>query len=152
MNFLEKNLETIIFETDNTILQERGLEISGVKRRQVRIGNYGICDIVTINRMRRNNALDIKVYELKRDFVDVSTLLQSLSYCRGIQRFFQKRGISAFFSIVLIGLTVDKNSSFAYLPDLLSADFTLELYEYKYDFDGISFNSIDGLCLPNEGF
>ena len=47
MSFLEKDLEDIIFETDNDLLFEHGLFIDGQKKRQVRIGNYGIADLIT---------------------------------------------------------------------------------------------------------
>lgn len=50
MNFLEKNLEDIIYETNNKYLRERGLFINGIKKRQLRIGNYGIADIVTFKK------------------------------------------------------------------------------------------------------
>ena len=48
MNFLEKNLEDIIFETDNVDLRKRDLFIFGKKKRQVRIGNYGTCDTMVV--------------------------------------------------------------------------------------------------------
>lgn len=48
-DFLEKTLEDIIFETSNDDLKERGLWICGNKKRQVKIGNYGIADLITCN-------------------------------------------------------------------------------------------------------
>lgn len=47
--FFEKTLEDIIFNTDNELLCEHGLLISGKKLRQVKIGNYGIADLITCN-------------------------------------------------------------------------------------------------------
>ena len=46
MKFLEKDLEQIIFESGRDSLRERGLSISGKLLRQLRIGNYGIADLV----------------------------------------------------------------------------------------------------------
>jgi hypothetical protein len=59
MNFLEKNLEDIIFETHENKLRDRGLEISGKKLRQLRIGNYGIADMITYTRIKKYFRLKI---------------------------------------------------------------------------------------------
>ena len=72
MKFLEKNLEDIIWEASNEKLQERGLNISGKKLRQLRIGNYGIADLVTFDRDYYHTEylhpfLNITVYELKKN-------------------------------------------------------------------------------------
>ena len=50
MKFLEKDLEDIIFEAPREELAKRGLHIEGKMYRQLRIGNYGIADLVTIQR------------------------------------------------------------------------------------------------------
>ena len=50
MKFLEKDLEEIIFETSNKELNERGLFVYGKKYRQLRIGNYGVADLVVVDR------------------------------------------------------------------------------------------------------
>ena len=83
MKFLEKNLEDIIFETDNEKLQERGLDIRGKKFRQLRLSHYGIADIVTVSRI--GQSLQIDIFELKKDVITVDTLLQALRYIEGIK-------------------------------------------------------------------
>jgi len=55
MNFLEKNLETILIETPNELLRNRGLKIYGKKRNQVRLGNYGIADLITLKKAEYSN-------------------------------------------------------------------------------------------------
>ena len=47
MKFLERDLEYIIFETENSILNSKGLPISGKKSTQRKIGNYGRLDLMT---------------------------------------------------------------------------------------------------------
>ncbi len=152
MNFLEKNLEDIIFETDNELLEHRGLDISGIKRRQVRIGNYGICDLVTVERIPRFDTLQITVYELKKDVINISTFLQGIKYCKGIKRYFNNRG-SVIINLALVGYEVDRTNHFVFVPDVVSSeDFNLSLYTYNYSFDGLKFNRISGYKLSNEGF
>ena len=50
MRFLEKDLEQIIHESGMDQLNERGLPIDGKMFRQMRIGNYGIADLITVTR------------------------------------------------------------------------------------------------------
>lgn len=149
MNFLEKNLEDIIFETPNDLLHERGFFIFGKKKRQVKIGNYGIADIITYH--RAGGRLFINILELKKDKISTDTLLQSLNYAKGVSRYLQKRSFDFDVSlrIKLIGREIDTNSSFCYLPDFFNS---IEIYTYDYGFDGIHFKMECDYKLTNEGF
>jgi hypothetical protein len=171
MDFLEKDLEEIIYTSDKELLGERGLYISGRLYRQLKIGNYGIADLVELRRPCAHNAQVshimkglINVIELKKDKVGISAFLQALGYLKGIKRYLQKRGIDAHYnySITLIGSCVDESSTFIYLPNMLSIntensikdepEFGLYLYEYKYGIDGIRFVDVEECSLINEGF
>ena len=166
MKFLEVDLEEIIYNTSNNILVERGLDIYGHKKRQLRIGNYGVADIVTMERpeyflngeVRKGK---ITVYELKKDKISVSTFFQALRYLRGITRYLELREFDLLhfnLEICLIGRKVDTESSVSYIGDLFQNDTILEtttritLYEYNYDIDGLSFETVTGYKLKNEGF
>tara|TARA_R110000868_G_scaffold120090_2_gene318888 strand:- start:751 stop:1260 length:510 start_codon:yes stop_codon:yes gene_type:complete len=165
MNFLEKDLENIVFETDNNLLQKRGLYLSGKKMRQVNIGNYGICDVVCIERDMRMETeqydfekyhtykyprLLINMIELKKDEISANSLLQAVRYCRGIESYICGRNpeLELKFSITLIGKVLVRGD-FCYLPDVFG---DINLYTYKYSYDGISFNRESGYTLINEGF
>ena len=52
MNFLEKDLEEIIYNTDKEMLTERGLPYHPFEtfKRQLKIGNYGIADLVSFKK------------------------------------------------------------------------------------------------------
>lgn len=159
MNFLEKNLEDIIFNTPNHLLIERGLHIGGAKKMQVRIGNYGIADIITYDKgelidydgKRWHGETCITVYELKQQEINASALLQAIRYAKGVQRYLQKhKGKHYEVKVCLIGSSIEQGSGFPYLSDFMS-DF-MSVYTYKYDFDGISFNWEYGYHLINEGF
>lgn len=175
MKFLEKNLEDIIFESDRDLLKERGLDFKGQVKRQLKIGNYGFADLVTFSRRTHEEfvfkdlyakgipvgefnslpCLDITVYELKKELINVDTLLQAVRYCKGIKRYFEIRKFYQLtkFKIVLIGSKLDTSSDFIYLSDFLCDDFfTLETLIYKYEVDGIWFKKQNSYQLKNEGF
>jgi len=90
MKFLEKDLEQIIYEADNDSLNEKGLLVTGKCYRQLRIGNYGVADLVYVDmpkycksaRMHMNGK--ITIVELKKDKVSVSSFFQALNYVKGI--------------------------------------------------------------------
>lgn len=171
MKFLEKNLEQIIFDSDKTRLEERGLTINGKLLRQLRIGNYGIADLIEYERPYYHKGMgemikgQITVYELKQEKVGVSAFLQALGYIKGINSYLNKRGLgnNYNYNIILIGSEIDTSSSIVYLSDLICQktyetkiynDSTLSftIYNYEYRLDGIYFKEYYGYKLTNEGF
>lgn len=163
MQFLEKNLEDIIFETDNELLYERGLFIIGRKKRQVRIGNYGISDLITVTKKKLPSGEiypHFTVFELKQDMINMNTFLQGIGYCKGLKRYIQKVRDYDFYtvSLVLIGKNLEYDSNFCFLTDLIQCDefsfegISLSIYTYTYKFDGIQFKKHQEYSLTNEGF
>lgn len=171
MEFLEKDLEQIIFESDFETLLDRGLNVSGKKYRQLRIGNYGVSDIVTIQRPFYHSGWNqmckgtITIYELKKNKIDPSTFFQALRYAKGIQSWLEKnkpRLAGKFdYNLVLVGNSYSGDvcylSSFfcAYLGEnnLLAEPVTsASCYLYNYKVDGISFEEMTDYKLVNEGF
>ena len=162
MNFLEKDLEDIVFNTDTDLLQKRGLDIHGKRYRQLRIGNYGIADIVTVKKVSQpvfrngellfmDRTLKIEVYELKQNEISINTFMQAIRYCAGINDYisrFRNKIFEIDFSICLIGRSLT-GGDFCYTPDFLH---NLRMFTYDYDFDGIVFNQEDGYYLDNNGF
>jgi len=119
MDFLERDLEDIIFEVDNEKLRERGLLIVGKKIRQPNLTPYGIADIISYR--RDNGSLLIQITELKRKEINADTLLQALGYARAVQRYlrFRRFGFPVRFHITLIGRKVEKGTNFCYISDIL---------------------------------
>lgn len=170
MNFLEKDLEEIIFCSETELLEQRGLTLRGKPKRQLRIGGYGIADLVYFNRVSAgtNPHIEINVVELKKDKIGISSLLQAVGYCRGIDRYLKKRNFSGdyFFNIILIGRDLDASGSFVFLTDLINGGKhsywgiyhyggclnKLSFYRYEYGINGIRFISESGYELTNEGF
>lgn len=167
MDFLEKDLENIVFNASDEQLNKRGLQVKGKRFRQLRIGNYGIADMVTAelrSTYHGDKYYKITIYELKKDKIEIGAYLQALNYAVGLISYLEKRtSISILVNIVLIGKTVNKVSNAVYLPRLFTnTSFDIEtytgigsvdIYEYTYELDGLKFNSLNrDYALVNEGF
>jgi hypothetical protein len=164
MRFLEKDLEQIIHESGMDQLNERGLPIDGKMFRQMRIGNYGIADLITVTRPMYETIDQktkvfypgrITIYELKKENVSIGAFLQAIGYAKGITNYLEKRGKKRFYEldIVLIGKKIDTSGNFCFIPDILSCSLgTLNFYTYEYAIDGIFFINHQGYQYKNEGF
>lgn len=164
MKFLEKDLEQIIHESGMDLLNQRGLPIEGKMFRQMKIGNFGIADLMTIERPFREKIPDygmithpgkITIYELKKEKISIGAFLQSIKYAKGVLAYLQKIDKRHLFEIkiVLIGKTIDVSGSFCFIPDVISSsDCEIKFYTYKYNIDGLSFYEQHGYSLINEGF
>lgn len=171
MTFFEKDLEEIIYEADKELLCDRGLSISGKLYRQMKIGSYGIADLVEIVKPEYVYPINshekgvVKIYELKKDKISLSTFMQAVGYAKGVSRYLGLRTKDNLFNIeiILIGKTIDLDGEFVYLTDLFNykdscsivdtdMSVSLNLYAYDYKLDGIFFNRISNYHRYNEGF
>lgn len=170
MKFLEQDLEEIIFnniqhEEGIEMLELKGLSVSNHIRsyRQPKIGNYGIADIVTYtrphahkgnNRVIHPSGHIVDVYELKKENISVSALLQGIRYCKGIKNYFEKRHIfDLTINLILIGKDIDLNSDFIYIPEFLNNEyFSISYYTYLMDINGLQFQRHESYSLIDEGF
>lgn len=165
MDFLEKDLEEILKTTPTDKLAEAGLSFFYKSKilTQVKIGNYGVADMITYKRIE--NCIFIYIVELKKDTIGISAFLQAIRYARGLQRYFSTRGYEEFdglflekrdtyfvsINIVLIGRKLDTGGSFCYyLPSIMPYQF--KFYSYDYNFDGLKFKSENNWKLTEEGF
>lgn len=162
MAFLECDLEDIIMNSDRIQLEERGLVLGQYKKRQVIIGNYGKCDIISLYRPDYEESNEgekplfwdidscvVQIVELKQNDIGFDAFHQAIRYCRGIKSYLEKRKKYPKFEIILIGKQIPKNTDTCYLPDIFANVF---LYTYSYDIDGIHFVNNSGYTLVNEGF
>jgi len=149
MDFLEKDLEDIIFNTPIEKLGERGLYLAtpSIRKRQVYLGNYGICDIIFVQ--RREDHLFIQLFELKKGLLNFDAFKQALGYARGIQVYLKSRKIKSHVQINLIGKELCKNDALTYLPNVVQ---NVMIYTYNYGFDGIFFNNEYDYSLIDSGF
>lgn len=165
MDFLEKDLETIIYETAQNKegrmkLSERGLEIRGKLLRQVRIGTYGIADLITveINRHKDSEHINITIYELKKGVLNLDALTQASRYETGIRRFIEQNYYDEDIhfltvNIILIGRSVEYNGDFLFLLNKCIDSGDVDVYTYSYDIDGLKFErQYSGWNIAEEGF
>lgn len=168
MNLLEKDLEEIIYATEVEKLNEKGLYVNGKVFRQKRIGNYGIADLIyvqkeyrvveTINKKRLRPYLNIQVCELKKEKAGISAFLQAIKYCKGISRYLRTRNYYDFkFEIILIAPKIETSSDYIYLTDLITSNqigciYGISNYSVSITIDGLEFKSENDYRLIDEGF
>jgi len=166
MNFLEKDLEQIIYDAEKELLADKGLIIEGQLKRQFKIGNYGIADLIEFKKpyyclyFKKCVKGEITIYELKKEKIGISAFLQSLKYAKGIQTYLQKhkRNIDFTINIILCGKNVDTSGEFIFIPSLISSFETfgyinnINFYTYDYLIDGINFVDHTEYNLKNKGF
>jgi DNA-directed RNA polymerase subunit N (RpoN/RPB10) len=163
MNFLEKDLERILEEqlnNDPEVLYDLGLEhidydLKTKVFRQLRIGNYGIADLVTVQRYMDN--IIINVYELKKGVINEDALFQCSAYAKGIKSYLDKRGVKKYtVRKVLIGSSVETSGRFPFIFDEIQRENFTDTSIYSFDFkiDGIRFEWFDlvGYDLIDKGF
>lgn len=174
MKFIEKDLEEIIYTSGRDVLEKRGLTITGKLLRQVKIGNYGIADLIQFTRPSYDGPNRewfvpgrITIYELKKEQIGISAFLQSLKYAKGILEYLRhkKKHRKYVIDIVLIGKNVDDKGSFCFIENtlLVENDYydkithweekgTIEFYKYNYDIDGLYFENMREYDLIDKGF
>ncbi|MNQ74858.1 hypothetical protein D3C85_896270 [compost metagenome] len=163
MNFLEKDLEEIIFGADRQALDQKGLSIEGKIARQVKLGKYGILDLISVRRHHEymsDSCFIFTIYELKKDNIGIAAFLQALGYARAVQVYIKERKPKMLFNIeiVLIGRKIDTLGSFCYLPELINHDLSnypegkltrVDFFTYDYDINGVSFDMKYGYGIEN---
>lgn len=160
----ENDLELLVMDTDNKILRKRGLQITGRKKNQVELGNYGRADILTFKRPVYNprigkhvGHLKIQIIELKKDIIDYPAFDQALRYFKGVSTglkrryFFTKNHNLAFnakYEIILVGKQLKYNSSLVFASDIFKQ---LKIYTFNYYVDGLEFDEHTESILMDEG-
>ena len=156
MNFLEKNLESIIFK-EFEYCQSRGLDLKphqSFTYRQLNLAPFGIPDLIQVGRGHEEDTLKIRIIECKRNIIDATTYGQAARYQVALSRIFGCCCSGMEFEKVLIGQRVsDKNDFWG----IVAADSNCTVYTYAYQADGIRFkrqynNSRFGLAEASQIF
>jgi hypothetical protein len=152
MDFLEKDLEDILYNSSQEEIKKRGLRYfeHHFIQRQFVLGNYGITDLVTIVFVP-NRPFIITIYELKNKIVNSNSWWQIIRYIRGIEHFLEASGISSrkyCIRGVLIGRAVELSGEVGYIPYIES---NISIYTYDYRLDGIYFERHLGTYLKSPG-
>jgi hypothetical protein len=155
MNILEKEIEQLLFENldDKDLMLSKGfIHLSDKYYRQLDLGDYGVADIIGLSYKKDkldNLSLEINIYELKKELIDVNTLLQASRYYKGIESIlnYYELEVKLKFNIILIGKNVQTTTDFIYLTDLFD---NLFYYTYSLDFtSGIKFIEQKEYSLKN---
>jgi hypothetical protein len=172
MNLLEKNVELYILKNSKEKLIENGLLFNyDLIKSQLTIGNYGVADIVTLQRPYMHTYFNkvcrglITVYELKKDNITAQSILQASKYLHGIYSYLRLRGKSNLYNyrIVLIGNKCPDISNVKYLAslfnyhdnatqDILKDDIYnkhTEISEHKICIELVTYNYKDGNIFFN---
>jgi hypothetical protein len=144
---LEKDLEDMIYCADPEDLRKAGLPAWKNLTQQVRIGNYGIADLINfeiIDVLKDVIIVKTTIIELKQGKVGEEAFFQALRYSKGIQELYckkiskEKKVYFRDFEIVLIGNRVDTRSNLIYLSDICS---NVSFYSTQITLNGIEFKS-----------
>lgn len=146
MDFLEKDLEDIIWDASKTnegrsILSKRGLDIEGKMFRQVSLAEYGRIDLASVQ--IDPSCICVNIYELKKDFINLDSMIQVAKYGSAVREYIEgkyltNRPISI--KLTLIGSKVDLQSDFILSYNMFDR---LSIYLYSYKIDGISFKYLN---------
>jgi hypothetical protein len=165
MDFYESDLEDIIWDCLKTTdgankLTKKGLHMERPIRsyRQFKIGNYGVADIITVEKHIQEYSgnflpkLYINVYELKKGEINLDSLVQVIRYIKGVRSYFEERGCNVdMYDIrgTLIGRSLNI-SEWVYILEHIKE---IDVYTYRYTLDGIIFKYEESdYELINPGF
>lgn len=147
MKFSEKQLEDIIFNSDNSFLREKGFYIYGKKFRQLNIAGYGVADLICVS--RSGQLLNIDIIELKRDEISIGSFMQALRYLDGIRHYLRKRRFdyTVKFTIKLCGNSITDNRELNLMTKYINVYpfIDIDFYTYRFTVDGIFFDKNDAL-------
>lgn len=150
MNFLEKDLEDIIWECCNSkdgydLLEDRNLYFHPRSYRQFKLGGYGIVDIMNVTYDSHLDMISIQLVELKKESLKVSHLIQICRYVSGLRSMIdgvdtKKLLYNTRVYGVLIVPKVDTNSDLIFLSNLLE---DIRIYSYKFSLEkGLLFEPV----------
>ena len=134
-DFLEKTLEDIVFENKFNI-KERGFPMFYENLdRQVYTKNGKIMDLVNFE--EKDGVYYFTIYELKKGKIDFSAYSQVLSYY--FEEVIRVKSLFKNFKVnlVLIGNSYEENVLIA-----CAASDIIDVYIYKYDYNGIIFEKM----------
>lgn len=165
MNFLEKNLEELIYENANTeeglsLLGERGLALYGHTYRQVSLGEYGIADLLNVytDGKKGFRILVFNVIELKKEILTEKALSQVCRYLTAINKIIRKieeQDTKNTWYNIISKATLIGNGVSDSLLQMLPVFEDVDVYTYKYELDGLGFyyknynNKFEDYKIPN---
>lgn len=138
LSILEKDLEDYIYNLSQTHegrlkLKKNGLIISNPLSRQLRLENGGIADLVDFHFANETKEeIIVDVIELKKDYINLDTLVQASKYVRCLTQSLEEylKSFNLIPCVTLIGESIKAEYSFASVAYLVRG-LRLVTYEVK---------------------
>lgn len=151
-DLLDNNSSNVIEQVTGisfySILVRDDLEYqSYILKRQPKLGNYGIADIISI--VSNCNEIHIDLIELKNVTISIDALVQAHRYVTGLKTFVHDhyKNFSLTINSYIFGPDINKGD-WIYLLD----NCTTEVYTFKmHTFEGIKFKREHNYSLTNKG-
>lgn len=132
-DFLEKTLEDIIFDAQDRIVERNFPFVLQRTVRQWKLPSQKRIDLFSFT--LSDNAIQCRIFELKREELGLASLVQIISYYNELVTLLFPHFTNVSIECFLVGRTI--------APELMLLKDNLvniDLYSYRYDFDGIKFN------------
>lgn len=142
-DFLEKTLEEIIFENRDKVHGRGFPNFLANAKRQFIMPIYGTCDIFSWEISEKS--FKGKIFELKKDKVDINTLSQVIGYGKQLDAILINRFQNIDISLYAIGNEIDTN-----VLNLAYWGLNVHIYTYDYSFDGLVFEKVGNLNTPHK--
>lgn len=158
MNILECEIEELLFNNlkNEQLLRDRGFfSFEQHYYLHPNFGSYGIPDIVGVTVSNDDfefKSMSVTIYELKKESINIDTLLQASRYAKAITRTISNDEELCIddidIKLVLIGKKIDLNSDFVYFSDICH---NVCLVTYSIDIlKGVLFKYHSGYSMTNE--
>jgi hypothetical protein len=131
-DFLEKNLEDLIFENKASVVGRGFPALHPTLCRQFRLPSGKCIDLLSFS--VEENVLYASVFELKREKLTIQSLLQLLGYGSEFLFSASPHFLRVEMDMVLVGNDYDQQ-----LGLMLTQMLPVEVYLYKYTYDGLFF-------------
>lgn len=154
MNILEKEIEEIISKADLELLERSGLKLRLNTIIQPNLCPYGIADLICYEADKDLSTgittLYLQIIEIKKEKVDIHTLLQASRYAKAIRAIVSDKKFDQFkivTEILLVGKKIDYSNNFI---DLVESIDNVSVFTYSIDMTGgIRFTKYTAPTLNN---
>ena len=131
-DFLEQNLETIVYENQKECVKRGFPEFYENVKRQVRLPTGKIMDIFSFE--IRNEIMFCKIFELKKEEISLNTIFQVVNYGYDLYASVGKYSKDAQIELYCVG-----NELAGEILYLLAWGINITMVTYSYNVDGIGF-------------
>lgn len=147
INFLESDIEKMIFENLDTVHERGFIKFHRETFRQHRLESGGIIDLLTFQ--EDEDAFRFKIIELKRSEINIDTLQQAIKYFDDYtaQHFHTLKLKNIECDIILCGDSISNS-----MVNLLEMGCNIKVYLYDFNYCGLCFKNAKTKNFDNPSF